>query len=223
MSSDTEAEVELTADKVELSKNGDLTQTQDGKKVVVAHYEKSSGYLEFATKEASAKLYQQVIARLGTVNKGRDVSTNIVRSFGVKGEKRVDLSAIPKRPKMGPLGDCTNEVVEWYFEHNLPEAIIRYGVYTDQNGKPIKRNVQRKSMETIDQRGLEDSDIETVKNGKTFSKSPIRQQGYIDQFDNQIIARRSTHMTFTPQEVRGGFDHEDYQPEHSPLSEGGDE
>lgn len=219
MPNDTDAEIELTADKVELSKNGDLTQTQDGQKVVIAHFEKNTGYLEFTTREASVKLYQQVIARLGTVNKGKDPSTNVVRSFGVKGEKRVDLKSIPKRPKMGELGDCTKEVVDWYFEHNLPEAIIRYGVYTDENGKPIRRNVERKSMEMIDQREFDDSDIENIKTGRTASKAPVRQQGYRDQYDNQIIARRSTHMTFTPQEVRGGFDHEDYQPERSTEAE----
>lgn len=219
MSTETQ-ETELTAAKVVLRKNGDLVQSIDGADVVVAHFYRTSGHLEFATKEASVKLYQQVIARLGTVNKGMDPSGVMVKSFGVKGDPVPDLAKLPKKPKMGPLGDCTPEVVEWYFEHNLPEAIIRYGVYTDAKGKPVRKNVRRTTVTIADRRNEDDDSIEWVKKGKTSERAPVREEGEYIEEKNAIIARRSTHMTFTPKEVVGGFELED--DDMTPV-EGGDE
>jgi hypothetical protein len=203
-------ETELTAEPVKLRKDGTIVQAQDGKDVVVAHYSRETGHLEFETKEGSVKLYQQVTARIGTVSKGTQPSGLVIRTIGVKGEKRPDLAGIPKRPKMGKLGDCTPEVVEWFFEYNLPEAIIRYGVYLDNKGKPVRKDARRLVKTIVDNRELEDDQLEWVKQGKnTQAKAPVSEQGELVEAKNAIIARRATHLTFTPKEAVGGFELED--------------
>jgi hypothetical protein len=213
--------------RLELADNGDVYQMKSGNRIVVAHYDEETRHLEFATREYSAKLYQQVLACVGSTDEGRRPSQNVVRSFGVKGEKKADISKAPKRPRFGELGDCTKEVVEWYFEHNLPEAIVRYGVYVDRKGNPIRRNVERKSVEVHDRREKRAKPIpEEVKvPGGSWENGPIQENKFIDQFDNQIIARRATHMTFTPSEVIGGFQHDDDDsvPVAASDEEGGDQ
>src|ERR1700753_74233 len=154
-----EADQELTTPQVRMKKNGDLIQRIDGQEVVVAKYSQATGYVEFQTKEFAEKLYNQVIARIGTVNKGLDQSGNVIKSIGIKGMAKPDLKTAPKRPKMGQLGDCTPEVVEWFFEYNLPEAIVRYGVYTDAKGNPRRANTRRKFDTLVDNRSLDDADI----------------------------------------------------------------
>ncbi len=221
MSTDTQ-ETELTEAKVRLKGDGTLVQRIDGKETVVARFDKTSGRLEFETKENSVKLYQQVTARLGTVSNGTQPSNNVIRSIGVKGDPK-PAAGIPKRPRMGELGDATPEVVEWFFEHNMPEAIIRYGVYTDAKGKPVRKNVRRVVTKTTDNRDQDDSSLAWVKTGaKTQEKSPVTREQEVIEEKNAIIARRATHMTFTPQEVVGGYqpddDFEDAGGEH-----GGDE
>ncbi len=213
-----EIETELTASQVRLKKNGDLVQRIEGAEVLVAHYDQSNGRLEFTTKANAEKLYNQVTARIGTVSKGTESSGLTIKSIGVKGDP-IPSGNLPKKPRMGELGDATPEGVEWYFEHNLSEAIIRYGVFTDANGKPIRKNVRRIVESTIDQRDTPDDDIEWVKTGnKTRDKSPVSRTQELITEKNAIIARRATHMTFTPNEVVGGFVvDEDGQPD------GGDE
>ena len=200
-----ETETELTEAQVRLKKNGDLVQRIDGSEVVVAHYDRTTGHLEFTTKEHSVKLYQQVTARIGTVAKGTEQSGLTIKSLGVKGQT-VTESPRTKRPKMGELGDATPEVVEWYFDNNLPEFIIRYGVFTDSKGNPIRRDVRRVVESTVDNREMEDDSMPWVKTGaKTRDKSPIARTAELVTEKKAIIARRATHMTFTPQEVVGGF------------------
>jgi hypothetical protein len=207
MSNDTDTE--LTEAKVRLKKDGTLVQRIDGTEQIIARYDKPSGRLEFETKEYSVKLYQQVTARIGTVANGTQQSGNAIRSIGVKGDAK-PAANIPKRPRFGPLGDATPEVVEWYFEHNLPEAIIRYGVYIDSSGKPIRKSVRRVIEATVDRRDQTDDDLPWVKTGnKTQDKSPVAREHELVTEKNAIVARRSTHMTFTPQEVVGGFQVED--------------
>lgn len=220
MSTDTDQE--LTTPQVRMKKSGDLIQRIDGAEVIVANYNQATGYLEFTNKEYSEKLYNQVIAKIGTVNKGTTVSGNVVKAIGIKGVSKPDLKNIPKRPKMDPkLGDTTPDVVEWFFEHNPTEAIIRYGVYTDAKGNPRRANCIRKFDELRDNRGMDDTDIEKVNDGpKTFTKSPVAIVKEMDRFKNQIIARRATCMTFTPEEVEGDFEDEDGM---ASTDEGGDE
>lgn len=201
-------ETELTTEPIRLLKDGLLVQKQDGLDVVIAKYSKDSGRLEFETKEYSVKYYQQVTARIGTVNKGTQPSGNKITSIGIKGEK-FEAPKV-KRPKMGKLGDCTPEVVEWFFKYNEAEAIIRYGVYTDAKGSMVRKDVRRITETTVDQREITDDEIEKVKEGpKTWTKSPVSRSRELETHKNQIIARRATHMTFTPKEVVGGWDGDD--------------
>lgn len=217
-----ESDVELAEAKVKLRKDGTLVQSQDGKEVVVATYSRTTGHLEFATKDASVKLYQQITARIGTVNNGTEESGLKIKSMGVKGETQTESPAT-KRPKMGPEGDCTPEVVDWYVNNALSEAIIRYGIYTDSKGKPIKRHVKRIIESTIDQRNMRDDKIPWVESGnRTQDKSPIARRHEIIELKSAIIARRATRYDeesgcvalFTPKEVVGGMSlNDDGEPE----------
>jgi len=205
-----EESTELMEAQVRLRSNGDLYQRRDGTEVTIAHYDKGSGHLEFVTKEDSVKLYPQVTARLGTVSKGTQPSNNVIRSIGVKGEARPDLKKAPKKPKLGRLGDAAEEVVQWYLDHAMEEAIIRYGIYTDAKGQPIRKNVRRIVEEIIDMRDGEDEDLPEKKDGaKSFTKGPIYREKTTLDLKGQIIARRGTPLTFTPQEVVGGFQPDD--------------
>lgn len=211
------------SDKLKLRRNGDLTITVDGHKTIVAHYNKDSGLLEFETKKYSVDYYTQATACIGTVGDGKEVSGNVIRSITVKGEDRPDAKHLPKKPKMGPLGDATEEVVRWYLDNDMAQAIIRYGIYTDEKGQPVRRNVKRVMQTTVDQRfDTEDNDIEAVKDGRSsVTKAPVRREGELIEDKNQIIARRATPLTFTPQEVVGGFTPED--DDFAPASVSGEE
>lgn len=203
-------ETELVEAQVRLRANGDLYQRADGKDTVIAHYDKASGHLEFTTKEYSVKLYQQVTARLGTVKNGTEPSNNVIRSIGVKGQPRPDMKKLPKRPRIGPAGDAAEEFVRWMLDNDMPQAIIRYGIYTDANGKPVRKNVRRVVETTADRREEEDDDLPEIKDGnKSFTKGPIYRERETITLQNQIIARRATPLTFTPQEVVGGFQPDD--------------
>ena len=209
MSTETD---ELTATQVRLKKDGTLIQRQDGSEVVIAHYNRDTGHLEFETKEYSQKLYNQVTAKIGTVNKGTQPSGLSIKSIGVKGEARPDLKNTPKRPRMGPEGDGTPEVVDWYLQNDLPQAIIRYGIYTDANGKPVRKKVKRVIETVVDNRETDTENLEWVKDGpKTKSRNPIGTKYDVVELKSAIIARRWTRYEegfealFKPEEVVGGF------------------
>lgn len=203
-------ETELVEAQVRLRANGDLFQRADGHDTVVAHYDKASGHLEFATKEYSVKLYQQVTARLGSIKNGTMPSNNVIRTIGIKGQPKPDLKKLPKRPRLGPAGDTAEEFVAWMLENDLTQAIIRYGIYTDASGNPVRKNVRRLVETIADRRDQEDDDLPEVKDGnKSFTKGPIFRERESIDLKNQIIARRATPLTFTPQEVIGGFQPDD--------------
>lgn len=206
---------ELATITVKLKKTGDLTIDDEGAPVVIGHYNRLSGHLEYTTREYSVKLHQQVTSVIGTVNKGKDVSGLEIKSIGIKGEARTDTKKLPKRPKAGPGGDTEYAQAAWYIENDLPQAIIRYGIYCDANGQPVRKNARRVIEETQDLRAShEDADLENVKDGpKTVSKAPVRRTHRIIEGKKVIIARRATQegpdgetpMTFTQHEVVGGF------------------
>ena len=75
---------ELATITVRLHKNGDLSIDEDGLKVIIGHYDRNSGHLEFTTKEYSVKLYQQAVSVIGTVNKGKDESGLVISRMSVK-------------------------------------------------------------------------------------------------------------------------------------------
>jgi len=206
----TEQEIELTEATVRLKKDGTLYQKIEGQETEVAKYDRATGHLEFATEEFSRKLYNQVTARIGTTNKGKDVSGFSIRSMSVKGEARPKLESVPKRPKLGPQGDAAEEVVQWYLDHDLAQAIIRYGIFTDKDGKPVRKTVRRIVQETVDNRDLDDSQLEWMKtDAKSQEKSPVQRVGEAFTTKNAVIARRATALTFTPEEVVGGFSLDD--------------
>jgi hypothetical protein len=197
---------ETDSDKVVLKRSGDLTIKEEGQDVVIAHYDKNKGHLEFVSKEANAKYYNQVTARIGTVSNGTQPSNMVIRSIAVKGEQAADLKNAPKRPKLGPLGDAAEDVVQWYLSYDMPQAIVRYGLFCDENGKPIRKAVKRVLENTVDQRDLDDEDIEPTKDGRSSKvKAPVARQREVIEMKDAYIARRATALTFIPQEVVGGF------------------
>ncbi len=199
---------------LKLRKTGDLTITEDGVQTLVGHYDQKTGHLEFATKEFSAKFYNQAVTCIGTESKGTQVSGKTIRSFGIKDGPPVKIDkAAPKRPRLGRLGDAAEDVVRWYLTYALGEAIIRYRIYTDANGDPIRRKIRRIVEHQVDNRNLDDADIQPVQDGKASqTKAPVTRENEMIDFDGvpQIIAGRATALTFMPQEVVGGFTPDDY-------------
>lgn len=194
---------------VKLLKNGDLVITEEDQKIVVAHYEVKTGHLEFASKAFSESYYNAAITGIGTINKGKEVSGLIIRSFGIKGGPpiKVDKTA-PKKPRLGRLGDSAEDIVRWYLTYALPEAIIRYRIYCDSAGNPIRKKIRRIVEHQVDNRNLDDNAIDPVKDGpNSQTKAPITRERELIDFDGvpQIIAGRATALTFQPQEVVGGF------------------
>lgn len=207
-----------TAEPIALRKNGDLVlKNADGHEEVIAHYDRKTADLEYAT-EALSKAHQRGCAfAIGTLNKGKAVSGLVIKTIGVKGQPRDDLTKAPPKPRADPnLGDQTEAVVKWYFAWSPKEAVRRYGVYMDAEGAMVRRNVRRKWVEFIDDRadgmyGLEDkNEGKGIQIGKgKFEKSAVAEMKSFEYLENQIIARRATCMTFHPNEVVGGFDASD--------------
>lgn len=208
---------------VKLGKGGVLTIIDEGSglELVVARYDAKTAVLEFESEESEAKHRRQCVEAVTQVKRGNQIvpSGRDIREFAIKGRPSDSANGqrIPPRPKSDPmLGDTTPAVVKWYFQYHPQKAYARYRVFLDENGEPIRRDVQRKSVETIvDRDGNRGLEMENDNRGQQVLKSPklqswergfVARKGYLDQFDQQIIARRATVMTFTPNEVLGGFD-----------------
>lgn len=199
---------------IQFLKNGDLVQKDEetNANVLIAHYNRVTGDLEFEEAAFAKKYINQVTAAIGTVNKGTEVSGLAIKTLGVKGIARdkVSKSAPPKPKRLRQYGDQTPALVQWYFDHAPQEAYIRYGVYLDQAGKPITRRVRRRSTEIIDDRsggfGLEEMNEGRGQQvgPKRFEKGPIALV-LREEFSEGIVARRATCMTYAPTEVVGGF------------------
>ncbi len=216
------SEQESDSTKVRLKAGGDLVIRLDGKESVVAHYDKETATLEFTSKDNSVRYQQQVTARVGTVSNGTEPSGNVIRNIRVKGDAVVKPKS--KRPKMGPEGDSAEDIVQWYLDNDLPQAIVRYGIYTDAKGNPIRKHVKRLVKNTVDNRNLDDDDIQAVKEGpKTVTKAPVTIEGEWIEDRQGIIARRATRLTFTPNEVVGGYQpEEEYDAGEESTMEGAD-
>lgn len=201
---------EIAIEPVSMNKAGDIVQKIDGAVIKVAHYDRKTKHLEFETTEHSVKLIRQVTSCIGTVNKGKESSGLVIETMGVKGQERdKPQGKVPPRPKRDPqFGDQTKAVVEWYFKYYPHEAYIRYGVFLDDNGDPVRKNVRRRMTQILDQRNETDWEVGMgLQVGpKTWEKGPISEVKEQEVLDDQIIARRATHMTFAPGEVIGGFD-----------------
>ena len=219
-------ETELEALSVKLRKTGELTVTDDGKDTVIARYDRASGHLEFETREYSSKFYNQVTARIGSVNRGTQPSGNVIRSITVKGDPKQEATG-GKRPKAGPEGDATPAVVDWYVKNALSEAIVRYGIYTDAAGKPLRKKVNRLVEVTIDDREIRKAPkVPVLEVGQSAEGGLVRREKRLVEVRSAIIARRSTRFEddpdvleglgveklealFLPQEVVGGWNPED--------------
>lgn len=224
------SETDTSTPKFSFKKNGDIVQNFEGTKTVVAHYDVATGHLEYATREASTKLVNIITQAVGTINKGTTPSGRVIKTVGVKGVKRDTPTNVPPKPRRNPqYGDNTPELVEWYFQYYPQEAYIRYGVYLDTNGNPIRKDVARAVKELIDDRdGMDGYSEQSRKVGHNkWEKGPIGERTTIIREKNAIIAKRGTHMTFIPNEVVGGFDlgDEDEEPQFAvgEDDEGGEE
>jgi len=92
-------ETELDSTKVRMKASGELVIRVDGKEQVIAHYEKTTGTLEYTTKDNSVRYNSQVTARVGTVSNGTEPSGNVIRNIRIKGDEVAKPKT--KRPKMG--------------------------------------------------------------------------------------------------------------------------
>jgi hypothetical protein len=198
-------------------KNGELSIDIEGTKTLIATYDRKAKRLEFESAEYSTKYIRQVTAAIGTVNKGTQSSGLTIDSMGIKGQERdKPVGKVPPKPKRDPnFGDQTPALVEWYFKFYPREAYIRYGVFLDEDGEPMRRTVKRKVTETLDDRdgaygitGQNDGKGAQV-GPKRWEGGPIGQVVTQETVEGQIIARRATHMTYAPSEVVGGFEHAD--------------
>lgn len=199
---------ELDSTKVRMKSSGDLVIRVDGKESVIAHYTKETGVLEFTTKQNSVTYGQACATRIGTTSNGTQVSGNVIRSIRIRGEEVPKPTS--KRPKMGPEGDAAEDIVQWYLDNDMPQAIVRYGIYVDSKGNPVRKHVKRLVKNTVDNRNLVDEDIQQVREGpKSVTKAPVNIEAEWVEEKNAIIARRATRLTFTPSEVVGGWQPDD--------------
>ncbi len=198
---------------VTLRKNGDLTIDDEGEKLVIGHYNRNAGHLEFETKEYSVKLYNQACGAIGSIAKGKlgaDPSGNLIKSIGIKGIARVDRKNLPPKPKMGPLGDAAKEIFDWYMKHMPEEGKIRYRLYLDNNGDPIRLPCKRVIVSTEEMRNVDNEDLPWQDLSKKHrERGPVFRVGDEDYAEEGYVAGRETERTFLPSQVIGGFQPDD--------------
>ena len=212
-----------------LKKNGDLilVDKQADTKTKIAYFNRATGDLEYETGNIAKAHARGCAFAIGTINNGKTISGLVIKTIGVKGEKRDDLSKAPTKPKKDPLlGDQTPDLVKWYFAWSPIEAIRRYQVYLDASGEMVRRKVRRKWTEFIDDRieGLyqlaeaNDGKGQQIAKGK-WEGGEVAQVRSMEVLENQIIAKRATCMTYHPNEVVGGFDASDDSDEQALQAE----
>ncbi len=199
-------------------KSGELLQEREGKPVVFAHYDRKTGHVEFDTAEDSKKLMRQVAAAIGTVNKGRQASGLRIDSVSVKGDP-MDAPAgkVPPRPKAGPLGTKDPRVVKWWFQYYPHRAYRLYRVFLDAEGNPRTAKCRRRVKELLDDRNDEYGfSNEQREVGSRAGKNRYFEKGVVaevitqdDVVEDGIVAEIPTCMTYTPNEVFGGFEVEE--------------
>ena len=221
MSDPTEAEVEES--KIRLKRDGHLVQVIEGTEVPVAFYDKKTGYLEYESQKIAMDkdLPRKITARI-TMTKGEGTavhpSENVIRNVGVKGQARPDPKKLPPKPKKGPLGDAAYDIAKWYFDNDPTQAKILYKCVLDANGDFVRKHAKRVVVTMIDERDQDGASLGRTQEGKaSFTTGPVSRVGDIYENQHAIIAYRETHpgpdgeppMTFTPQEVVGGFQPDD--------------
>lgn len=204
-----------------LKKNGDIFEDIPDSPAKVAHYDKKTGHLEWESRDFSVLYMRQVQSAIGTTSKGTLESGFVIKSSSLKGEAPdKPVGKVPPRPPMDmSLGDTTPALVDWLIKYYPKDAILRYGIFVDENGEMVRRNVKRKTREVIDDRegryGLEDdNDGKGQQVGpKKWEKGPIGQRFWLDEYEGEIIARRPTPYMkgkvclFSPDEVVGKWEY----------------
>lgn len=206
---------------VTFKSNGDLVRTIEGKDTLVAHYDRETGELEFETEKDSVKYMRQVTAAVGTIENGTKSSGLVIKSTFIKGRpKDKPGGSIPPKPAFNPnLGEVDPARVDWYFKHYPQQAYVKYGVFLDADGEPIRRTVRRKLTNLVDDRSTGEHGLEEANDKKglrvgpsSWERAPIGELVAIEQYENQMIARRPTPslpgakvVLFSPLEVVGGF------------------
>lgn len=229
-------ESETAEAQVRLRKDGTLYQRIDHQEVVIATYDEKTGHLEFETREYSVKFYQQVTAKIGSVNKGTQPSNKVIKTMGIKGEKRTDAAKLPKRPKLGPLGDLAWDQTKYFRDNDPIQFDVRYGAYKDAEGNYIRKTCRRVLENTVDLRSddIENDDLPWMRAaGKgTREKAPIFREAESVTFKNVIVARRGTEIgpngedpiTCKAEEVVGGFQpNDDFEEPVAAAAPEGDE
>lgn len=197
---------------VTLRKNGDLVIDDEGKPLTVAHYDRVKGHLEFETREWSVKLYNQITGAIGSIAKGKigaDPSNLVIRTMGIKGQAQspaVDRKGVPPRPRFGPNGDAAGDIFDWYIKYRREEAIIRYRLYLDEKGEPVRLPCRRKKVSVVELRNVDNEDLPWQDLSKKHrERGPVFQEGEWDIVDDGYVAARETERTFLPAQVIGGF------------------
>lgn len=222
----------LSADPIKFLKNGDLCTEINGEKTVIAHYDRKTGDLEYASVAVSKEHARGIAFAVGTVNQGKSASGLVIKTMGIKGQPRDNPKNVPPRPKRDAnLGDQTPAYQKWLLDFYPKQFAIQYQCFLDAEGNFIRRKVKRRFEEFIDDRpdgayGLEeknDGKGSQVGKGK-WEKSAVAIVKAEEVLEGQIIARRGTPLTYTPNEVVGGFDAtDDFDAEAPQGGEGGEE
>ena len=208
-------ESSVSENPIEFLKSGELIQEREGKPVVIARYERKTGHLEFETADDHRKLIRQVSAVIGTVNKGRTSSGLAIVSITVKGDP-VDApqGKIPPRPKAGPLGTKDPRVVKWWFQYYPHKAYRLYRVFLDAEGQPRTARCRRRVKELLDDRDDKYGFANEQRNvGSMAGKNKHFEKGVVaevitqdDIVEDGIVAEVPTCLTYTPNEVVGGWE-----------------
>jgi hypothetical protein len=212
-----------------LKKNGDLMLIDKASdtKTKIAFYDRKTGDLEYESASFGKAHARGCAFAIGTINNGKAVSGLVIRTIGVKGEKRDDLSKAPPMPKKDPqLGDQTPELVKWYFAWAPIEAVRRYQVYMDPSGEMVRRRVRRKWVEFIDDRGDGGYQLAEQNGGKgqqigkgKWEGGEVAEVRSMEVLENQIIARRATCMTYSPNECVTPFDAADDSEDQAAIAQ----
>ena len=172
----------------ELLEDGSVIQNIKGKPVKRAFYDEETGHLEYQDEEARLKHAAKICRVIEFDDEGTAASGNKIVSMSIKG--RLEDVISPKEPPCPKptmqLGDKTKVVVDWYFKWRPQEAYVRYGVSLDKSGEPVRVHGRR-----IDKVMKRDNNDLVVLDDHVYEK------------EDGILATRSTHLTFTRDEVVG--------------------
>ncbi len=219
---------------VRLKRSGDLVQVDDGVETLLAHYDEKTGYLEYVSKgvaddkDLCYRITSRITQTKGASGMSVSPSGKKILNFGIKGDARPDLKKLPPKPKLGPLGDAAYGTAKWYLDNDLAQFKIRYRCILDADGNFVRKHARRTVVTMRDDRDREGADLgKTQEGAKSFSTGPVSREGEVWENKSAIIAWRETHpgpngeepITFTPQEVVGGYQPDQELEDVAPQAE----